>query len=206
MPEVQHSTVLDVGVHHIADVYAKAFLGAAENTGKTDSLVEELDSLIEDVLDAHPDLEKTLYSGLVADDQKTEIIDRIFSGRASETLVVFLKVLARHARLDCLRPIHRAVHHLVNEMRGRVEVELRVASPIEDDLATEITRSLRGALRGEPDVSVVVDPSLIAGAVVTVGDTVYDGCVASRLRQLRTQIIDISVEKIQASREQFLEE
>ena len=49
----------DVGVEHVADVYAEALLGAADTAGQTGAVLDELDDLVAEVLDPHPGLERS---------------------------------------------------------------------------------------------------------------------------------------------------
>ena len=193
----------DVGMEHIAGVYAKALLGAAENAGFTQTVLDEFDSLLADVLDHYPRLEAVFSSGLISAEEKAGVVDRVLGGRASATFVNFLKVVAHHGRLECLRAIYRQTHELFNELRGRVRVEVATAAPVRDDLAANIGRSLQAALGAEPMVEQVVDPELIGGVVVRVGDTVYDGSVANQLKIIRQQMIDRSVHEIQSRRDRF---
>lgn len=193
----------DVGVHHIAEVYAEAFLGATEKAGQTAALVDEFDALVRDVLDVFPKLEDVLASALVSHEEKYGVLDRVLGGRASPLLLNFLKVLARHGRMDCLRAVHAAVHRCYDELRGRVPVRLSTAEPVSDALAAGIVDRLRTLLDGEPILDRRTDPSLIGGLVVQVGDTVFDGSVANRLEQMRRQMIDRSVHEIQSRRNRF---
>lgn len=193
----------DAGAEHIADVYAKALLGAAESAGFTLTVLDEFDSLISHVLDRFPKLEAILASDLVSSDEKARIVDRVLGGRASPTFVNFLKVLARHGRLGCLRAIHRRMGTLYDELRGRVRVEVTTAAPVRDDLAAGIGQSIRTAFGAEPIVEQLVDPELIGGVVVRLGDTVYDGSVANQLKNLRQKMIDRSVHEIQSRRDRF---
>ncbi len=193
----------DVGVEHVGKVYAEAFLGAARESGQIESLVEQFDSLIVDVLDRFPELEEVLASGIIAHEDKLEIIDRVFSGRASDPMVNFLKVVSRHERLDCLRAIHRQTHQLYNEMRGLVRVQLTTATAVDDALADKIAVGLGAFLDAQPVVERATDPELIGGAVVRIDDTVYDGSIATQLKILREQMIDRSVHEIQSRRDRF---
>ncbi len=69
----------------------------------------------------------------------------------------------------------------------------------------EVIASLqrRHALGAEPLLTRVVDPELIGGAVLRVGDTVHDGSIANQLEKLRQQMIDRSVHEIQSRRDRF---
>ena len=193
----------DVGVEHVGDVYAQAFLGAAEKAGRIEALLEEFDSLLSDVLDRFPELERTLASRLVSHEQTAVILDRVFGGRASPVMLNFLKVVSRHERLDCLRAIHRRTHAQYERMRGLVRVKVATAETIPDALAGRIADQLHDVLGGVPVLEQIVDPELIGGMVVRVGDTVYDGSIATQLENVRQQMIDRSVHEIQSRRDRF---
>jgi F-type H+-transporting ATPase subunit delta len=193
----------DVGLEHVADVYAEALLGAAENAGQSEALLEEFDSLMGDVLEPNPKFGEILASGFLAPEEKDAILDRVFSGRASATLLNFLKVLAQHGRLDCLRAIHRQTRLMYDQRMNRVHVRLTTAAPVDDAAAERIRGNLRSVLGGEPVLERRVDPEVIGGAVLRIGDTVYDGSIATSLQNMRQQMIDRSVHEIQSRRDRF---
>jgi F-type H+-transporting ATPase subunit delta len=193
----------DVRVEHIGDVYAKSLLDAAESTGETATVLTEFDALVTEVLDRHPKAEAVLASALVSHDEKVGIIDRVFAGRASPLLIHFLKVLSRHDRLDCLRVIHRQAKLLYDKMRGRIRVEFTTALPLDSLQARTLTERFGAVLGGEPVVQYTSDPQLIGGAVVRIGDTVYDGSVANQLKMIRDQMMDRSAHEIQSRRDRF---
>jgi F-type H+-transporting ATPase subunit delta len=198
----QESKAFSVAAQRVAAIYAKAFLGAAENAGQTDAMVEELDAVAA-TLERYPKLEEVLGSVLVAAEEKTQALDRIFGGKLSLLVLDFLKVMAQHGRLEIVRAVRQEVQKLYDELRGRVRVELRTATPLEDGLARNLESTLRTLLGGEPQVDGAVDPSLIGGIVLRVGDTVYDGSVARQLHQVRQQMITRSIHEIQSRRDRF---
>jgi F-type H+-transporting ATPase subunit delta len=190
-------------MQHVGAVYAEAILGAAEAAGQTDSLLEEFDSLVADVLDRYPDLERILASALISHEEKLGLLDRVFGAAASPLLLRSLKVISRHGRLDCLRAVHAQCHVLYDRLRGRVPVQLSTATAVDEALAAKIAEQLRPLLGGQPVLTRRVDPELIGGAVVRVSDTVYDGSVATQLENMRKQMIDRSVHEIQSRRDRF---
>ncbi len=202
MAKNDDSTAFDIEQQQIAAVYAKAFLGAAEEAGKTDALAAEFDSLFDQVLDAQPEFERLLGSQFISHEQKVGILDRTLGRQASVDLLTFLKVLSMHCRLDCLRAIRHTFGQLVRKLRGRVDVTLTTPFAVEAGLLGEIKASLRKMLGAEPEMNAVVDPSLLGGAVVRVGDTVYDGSVVSRLERVRTQMIARTIEQIESLRDE----
>jgi F-type H+-transporting ATPase subunit delta len=207
-PDARHARAAaereaDVAVEHIGAVYAEALLGAAEDAGLTDSVLAELDSLVADVLDPFPAFGEMLASGFISHEQKVGILDRTLGDQASPLVLNFLKVVSRHGRFDCLRVIHRQAHELYDRMRGRVRVQVSTATPLAGDLADRIADTVRSLLGGEPILEQTVDPDLIGGVVVRVGDTVFDGSVATQLENVRQRMIQRTAHEIQTRRDRF---
>src|SRR6188472_2590878 len=112
---VKHDTVMDVTEEQVARVYAKAYLAAANKSGNPAALVDEIESLANDVLAKFPSLMDVFRSSLVADEQKEQVIDRVFGSRASEMLLNTLKVISRHGRLQLVRTVARLTRKLYGE-------------------------------------------------------------------------------------------
>lgn len=196
--------VFDSSLKHLGNVYAKALFGASEKAGNTEEVVEQLDSFIDDVVAKLPNLEATLCSPRVPPSEKAEILDKAFRGKMAKELLNFLKVVANHGRFDCLRAIRRSLREILNESRNRVEVDLRSAEPLTDEMLDKIADRLKEVLGSDVVVNTQVDPDLIGGLVVRVGDTVFDGSVANRLVRLRKSAVDRAVQEIRQSLDRFV--
>jgi F-type H+-transporting ATPase subunit delta len=203
-PKLSHETVMDVMEEQVARVYAKAFLGATEKSVDADGMVEELNSIAGDVLNRFPKLEQALRSSLVSQEQKEQMLGRIFGGKASAEVLNFLKVLSRHDRLGIVRQAARLVKKMHAERRGMTDIEVRVATPLDDATLAEIQNQLRTSLATEPVLSVKVDPSLIAGIVIRVGDRVFDGSIHSQLERTRASIIQKATAQIESRPDSFM--
>src|SRR5689334_4030481 len=103
----QSAGKFDAGRQHLGSVYAKALLGAAQDAGQVNGVLEELESLEGDVFKRLPALRLTLTSPRVSVEEKIALIDKAFKGKMSEVLLNFLKVTARHDRLSCLPDVLR---------------------------------------------------------------------------------------------------
>jgi F-type H+-transporting ATPase subunit delta len=201
----KHDTVMDVTEERIARVYAQAFLAVASKSAQATELVDEVESLVVDVLEKFPRLNEVLRSEFIAGEVKQDLVDRLFGGRASVEVVNFLKVLAVHGRLGLLRPIARTLKKLYAQQRGLTDVEVRVAREVDDTLLQEIRVQLRKMLGSEPVVRAIVDPSLIAGMIVKVGDRVYDSSLETQLNLARRSMIERATDMIQARPDLFVE-
>lgn len=200
----KHETVMDVAVEQLARVYAQAFMGVAGKLPDADGFVEELKSVVADVLDRFPQLEKTLGSSLISLEQKEQTLDRVFGKNASPQVLNSLKVVSRHGRLDLLRPIVRQLEKLHREHSGMTDVEVRVAAELDASLLADLQKQLQKALGKHPVLNVKIDPSLIAGIVVRVGDRVYDGSLHTQLENTRQAMIERATEQIETSPHRFL--
>jgi F-type H+-transporting ATPase subunit delta len=203
MEGVDLQATADVGAQRVAKVYAEALLNAAEKQGKADEVLSELQSLIVDVFPAQPQFEAFLSTGAIGRDRKVPVIDNVFGSRAEKLFTNFLLVLNHHERLNLLRPILAAARDVANERAKRVRVRVRSAVPLPEDQRDHLRDELRKSLRREPVLETEVEPDLIAGLVVQVGDWQYDGSVRTQLETLRTQLIERSNYEIQSRRDRF---
>ena len=202
MAEAQ-SNAVDTGQQHLGTVYAKALLGATEQAGTSEQVLEELDSFVSEVLDQLPKFENALISPRVPNDAKASMLDNAFQGKMNAHLLNFLKVISNHGRMNCIRAIRKAVRGQFNELRGRVEVTLRTAAPLDVDLERAATARLQQVLGGEVDLATEVDESLIGGAVIRVGDTVFDASVVNRLKRMRKAALDATTQTIRHELDRF---
>ena len=177
-----HEQAVDVRSQQLAGVYAKAFLGAADKSGQTSERISEFDELVA-LLNQFPEFEKLFASAFIKHEDKVGIFDRVLASRLSSAMLDFLKVLSAHGRLGILREIHRQVHAQHDAKLGKVRVQVTTAMPLSPADSENLIPRLRAMLKGEPMVQWSVDPALIGGVVLRVGDTVYDGSVARQLEQ-----------------------
>ncbi len=203
MAEARQSTILDTGLQYLGTVYAKALIGAAEKAGTTDAVLEQLDSLVTDVLDVLPQFEATLNSPRVPFDSKERLLDQAFRHQMAPQLFNFVKVLARRGRFNCVRAVRRAARKIYNELRGRLEVHLTTAEPIDRATHELVLAKLKGSLGSEIDLKTSVNPDVLGGLVIRVGDTVYDGSLANQLARLRNELVATTTQHMRADADRF---
>jgi len=191
----------NIGLQSIASAYAKALFNAAEKAGVLDEISTELNALIDDVIAKHQKLADVIASAMFSPEQKIDMIERAFAGRAHPLLVNFLKVLAGHHRAYILQSIREEFSKLYDSVRNRIPVRIVTAAPLAEKQRSAIVSRMKSILGGDPILQTEVDPSLIGGLVAQVGDVVFDGSLASNLHRLREQLINRSVHEIQRRRD-----
>src|SRR6266851_6672323 len=193
----------DVGAQRVARVYAEALLNAADKQGQSEQVLDFLDSLIRDLFPAERQFEAFLTSSAVGRERKAQLIDKVFEHQASVLFVDFLKVLNQHERLNLLRPILTAAKELRDERAKRIRVQVRSAVPLADEQTRRLRQQLQEALKLEPVLQTEVDPDLLGGVVLRVGDWLYDASVRAKLDSIRNQLIARSSHEIQSGRDRF---
>jgi F-type H+-transporting ATPase subunit delta len=202
LPPLRPPTVLeDPSSGNVAKVYADAFLDSAG--ADSGAAIEEYRSFVDDLLAQVPDLERLLTSPALSVEEHLGLIDRVVGPRATPLFTNFLRVLARHRRLDLLRMILETAIQEAERRAGRRRVQVRSATPLSAEVAQDLGRKLAAAIAAEPILETTVDPSLLGGLVVRVGDTVYDGSLRTRLRQLTARLHERCLHEIQRGRDRF---
>lgn len=193
----------DVSVKRLATIYAEALLNAAEQAGAVQQVLEEIDSLIDDVFKNDPRLETLFAGAAVGRKTRQYAIEKAFAGRASETLYKFILVLNHHDRLELMRPIRRELHDLYDERAHRLRVLVFTAVPLNDDYRSRIEGAVRDRFQREPVLETYVDPALLGGLKIRIGDNVLDATVRTRIDNLKNQLIASSSHEIQSRRDRF---
>ncbi len=191
----RHETALDDATRHVARVYAEALLNAAAKAGRDGEMLQELEALVGDVLARDPALEVFLASPAVTRHQKADVLQKAFAGRADE--------LNEHDRLDALRAVAAVYRELYDERSGRMRALVTSAAPLTDEQQDRLRRQLHEQFHREPVLQTRLDPDLLGGLVVQVGDWVWDASVRTRLDEIREQIIERSTHAIQSGRNRF---
>jgi F-type H+-transporting ATPase subunit delta len=192
----------DPSAKAVARVYAVAYLDAAASAGEQNP-VEEIESFQTDVLDRQPAFHELLSSKAVGPDEKSGLLERTVVPKASQLFGNFLKVLARHDRLDLIPYITEEVKAEHEKRTNKKRVEVTSALPLTDDQLREITDRLRSQMNFDPIVRSSVDPSLLGGVIIRIGDTVYDSSLRTRIGVLRNRLRERYLNETQSGRNRF---
>ncbi len=168
--------------------YAETLLALARRAGDVAGwgrMAQE----VADALYADPRLRLFLESPRVTAEHKTEALGRAFQDRYPRLFVRFFQTIVSKGRQRLLGEIVAEYQALVDEAEGRVHAQVTLAAaPSEADRAA-LAASLSRVLGKRVTPHVRVDPAILGGVVVRVGDTVMDGSVRKRLATLRRALM-----------------
>jgi F-type H+-transporting ATPase subunit delta len=173
----------------VAFVYANALFDAAGRQGKAEQIGEQLRLVVTELFAQDPLLEKFLAAGSIRREAKRQAIERAFRGNCDDLLVDFLQVLNRHGRLNLLREVDAAYREIADQRAGRIHVLVRSAAPLQPSQQEKLAEILARRYQRTPVIETRMDPELLGGLVVHVGDWVFDGSVKSKLERLKEQLM-----------------
>jgi len=201
IPEIKETG--DVRAKRIAKVYAEALFEAAHKAGQLDAVIEELEALVREVLLADPRFDVLFASPAIGRYARAEILAKAFKERLSPTLYAFLQVLNGHDRLELVASVTLALRAFSEERARRVRVYVTSAVPLSPQEQIQIAEGIRQAMKLEPILVISVDPSILGGVKIRVGDRQYDATVRTRIENIRNQILTSSSHEIQSRRDHF---
>ena len=120
-----------------------------------------------------------------------------------KSFVAFLHALNDHDRLDLIRSIRRVAHETDDERRGRLRVLVQSAVSLPDNVRGAIVDQVRSVFQLEPVLEARVQPELLGGLKVRIGDIQVDATVRSYLDNMNKQILARSSHEIQSRRDRF---
>ncbi|CAN5192632.1 F0F1 ATP synthase subunit delta [soil metagenome] len=172
----------------IARNYAEALLALAQKADDLEGWGRMLDD-IAGVLERDPTFRNFMASPRVSAAQKSDVLAKAFSDRVPQLFLKFLHALVRNRRQMLLPEIAVEYHTLVDEVTGRVHARVTVARETDDAEQKLIADRLSKAIGKTVVPHLNVDPRILGGVVVRVGDTVMDGSLRKRLATLKRRMV-----------------
>ncbi len=173
-------------MEEIAEVYAPALFEAAKDDGVLDRAHDELGEFA-DALDEDRDLQVFLFSPYFSSEEKKDGIRRIVSD-ADERVLNFLELLAERHRMPALFRIRRIFDGLWAEENKLLPVVVTSATELDAGLVEDIGKRIEEQTGRRVELSSNVNPDVLGGLMVRVGNMVLDATVRNRLEQLRKQV------------------
>jgi F-type H+-transporting ATPase subunit delta len=175
-------------VEEIAEVYSRALFEAAKEDDVLDEVHDQLNEFVDTLEDEdNRDLRLFFFSPYFSSEEKKDGVDKVVSG-ADERFRNFLELLAERHRMPVLPRIRREFNSMWREEKQLLPVSVTSAVELDDGLLKGIGDRIQEQTGREVELTSQVDPEVIGGLVVRVGNMVMDASVRSRLEQIRKQV------------------
>lgn len=176
-----------MSVKRVASRYAKSLLDLAVERNETEKVLADMQYFKEAL--KSKDLLNMVKSPIINTSKKGEIIDTLFKDKFDNTTMSFIQIVLRKGREMFLPDVIKEFilqHKLMQKMS---QAKLTVASDISDAQLEEIKSKLLDSniTMDKLDLDVVVDPSIIGGFIVEIGDKLYDASVRHKLGKLKKE-------------------
>jgi F-type H+-transporting ATPase subunit delta len=178
-------TDLRDGVEHLA---ATAALRAAEGAGELDDVEDELFRFSR-LLEREPELRAALTDPGLPAERKTSVVRSLLGGKARETTARLVEVAVNRRRGRSLEDVLEGLSQMAADRRERYIAHVRVAVLLDERQHDRLRASLSRLYGHEVDLQVELDPAVVGGVQVRVGDEVLDGTVTRKLESARRGLV-----------------
>jgi F-type H+-transporting ATPase subunit delta len=177
----------DFQVESIGEVYAQALINEAQ---KQNALAEVTDDVrgIGQLLRENKAFLGFTQALTIGEEERLRSLDKIFSGRVHPLTLQVLLSISRRDRLMFLNGFVSGFEAILKKMGGHIDAAIVSAKELSPAVVDRVKQGVGKSLGKTVDVTVKVDPSLIGGMTLTIGDTLIDGSVATQLEKLKEQL------------------
>jgi F-type H+-transporting ATPase subunit delta len=174
-------------MEEIATVYARSLFEVASEQDKLDLVREQLGQFA-DALESNRELQVFFFSPYFSTQEKEDGLDRAVTG-ADPTVVNFLKLLIENHRTPVIFRVRRSYEQMWQEENKLLPVQVTSAIELDEATVRQIGDRIAQQTGRRVDLSSSVEPDILGGIVVRVGNTVLDASIRNRLEQLRKQVV-----------------
>jgi F-type H+-transporting ATPase subunit delta len=165
--------------------YAKAILETAVSTGKANQVNDDMKSIIAAV-NSSADLKDFLASPIITSEVKMIVLSEVFGSVEEDTKSLF-RLLQENKRFEILEAIAAQFNVQFDEMNGVEVAKVTTAFPITADLEAKILAKATSMSTKKITIQNTVDPSIIGGFILRIGDKQYNASVSNRLQELKRE-------------------
>ena len=173
-------------MEEIATVYARSLFEVASEHETTDELREQLGQFAE-ALDANRDLAVFFFSPYFSTQEKKDGLVKLLDG-ADDSFVNFLELLIEKHRMPAIFRIRRHYDSLWEQANHILPVQIATAVELDQGVAKELGEQIEQTTGQRIELTASVDPDILGGIVLRVGNSILDASIRNRLENLRKAV------------------
>jgi len=176
----------------IARNYAAALFELAQRHEGLDAFAGGVDTVV-GLLEQNPRFRMFLETPRISDREKKDLLKKVFGAVLPGSFLNFLQVMVDKRRQRILGLVGEEFHALLDEHMGRTHVTVTVARELDPKAMQELSVKLSALLGKNAIPHVRVNPAILGGVLLKAGDTVYDGTLRRRIKQMRRQLVNVEL-------------
>ncbi len=173
-------------MEELAEVYARSLFEVAREQGKLDVLREQL-AQFAGALDENRELAVFFFSPYFSTKEKQDSLERILDG-ADESFMNFLSLLIENHRMPVIFRIDQQFERLWEQENKMLPVDITSAIALDEDTTESLGRRIGERAGRKVKLAAHVDPDILGGIVLRVGNSILDASIRNRLEQLRRHV------------------
>ena len=173
-------------MEEIAEVYGRSLFAVAQEHSKLDEIHDQLGEFT-DALQGNRDLQVFFFSPYFSTPEKKDGLTKAVTG-ADETLVNFLELLIEKHRMPAIFRIRRYFDGLWEQENKILPVQISTATTLDDAVVKKIGDQIGKATGQKIELTADVDPDILGGIVLRVGNSILDASIRNRLDNLRKHV------------------
>ena len=170
----------------VASRYAKSLIDLAGEQSSVEEVKADVELFLETCRE-NPELQAILKNPIISLDKKANILDGLFAGKVHEMILSFFKIVIRKGRAEILFATAKEFVSQYNVLKNVVKASVTSASPLSKENISQIEEVVKQSTKGEVILTSIVDPKLIGGFILKVGDKQFDTSISSKLNKLRKE-------------------
>lgn len=172
-----------------ANRYAKSLLDLSVEMGNLEEVYKDMVDIAKTVAGSQ-DLQTMLKSPVIKPDTKTKVLNQVFNGNVGELTSRFIALITNKGREALLGAIAHAFLFQYKAFKSISQAEVISSAPLDVETKAKVEEVLQKLAPGLSDLKETVNPDLIGGYVLKVGDQMVDASVSTQLRELRREFTE----------------
>lgn len=173
--------------------YSKALFSLAKEEDELLSLKNDME-LVLDVCKNSVEFDNFFKSPVIKGSEKFRVISLIFKEKVSYFTLNFFRIVIQNSRETFVPSVCRHVLTLIRQEKGIKSAVLTTAKEIDGNIQKKLTAILERELGGKVELTNRINPKIIGGIILQIDDKQYDASVATKLKQLKQQLLKATVE------------
>jgi len=166
--------------------YAKAILSFALEQSKEVEVNNDM-LLIANTIEESKDLQLILSSPVLKSEEKKSTLKEIFSSKVSGLTIGLIDLLVENKRLSILTDVAKKYTVIYDELKGIEVAKVTTAVPLTEELSNKVLAKVKEITGKEATIENIVNPDIIGGFILRIGDVQYDASITNKLQVLKRQ-------------------